>query len=1719
MEQPESQGPPVTEDIPEHTHNSCLEEQDLWPLTCLEQDVDHLSPEQSDCCNAADEEKLICENGAADNNPQMVVGSQHPTKGLQSGHDIGSETDRTEDPSGVGSHSCEHEDIFDNNENTDPQLLATLEGAAIHQNAEISNTFICTGEQKDMLEFNDVGEQDLYSVLPNNTIPNELDIVKEDCSCTADVSLVTSESIETHEDSHPSLEPMDSGFTDIEKCDDCPVEMHVLELLPAADIPELSSDSSTPFLSESSAITEEQVSLAFNAQEADTDDCIKSMDDFPTCVQNNEISSLAIIDADGSCPEGPLVSTDDVVMPADSSDILESLDPIPGNIIKDTCDPSFITGQESELPRILCEEPATTDISDLPFVGLDVRTKSNEVPEPLATVSSENDIDLPDSQFPVFWEKELITLEATEELSDNKTLSCVSETLEDTRSPVHLAMDSENTMQDKCDRTSSTVQHTNSSTIISPEELSSNMDVPLSLAAQDVSTEISHSPDSTELISTDNRHDALDQPTKDELLIDLSTSADAPEELATTENSMPSSSDQSVTTQSTIVTDMEFVPTGLEKENSEYAYTNFILAPSADPQECSKSMLEFSLPPDERSNVLPPLLCEKISNEEGTFSTSDSLILTIAGSSSSGEIPLTTTQEKNDEPHPENVTAGITCTESIIGDNDMLLQDDHQQLTSTDSEVDTSKVTNGMHIVDNLLENISSDSQGLPVSTMHMVSADSCHEVEVSGTVTYSVMEPHITQAVHSTTTDSTMDILDSNHSEGNVLVQNLDVDDISKCESSFLTHCTDKTIQETPFTQNNEPTPSEYMEITSIPSIDIMRENLTYDFNNFNLEEIDHPEMATVTVPVILPVPEEILAESEKYTDEGQASLLPEIAKSDLQHPSVSKRSNSCPLNVGITKESTENRPYHEESVLLVPSNDCLSTAISNDSTTTSAELKPLICNVRCRTQSSPVCFVRRGSMRQTKQSKGNEEQTLLAYTNPVGDDTSFANNYKKIQHYTLKWPVDPDMASSLLQASEVVQNNRLGSLFRQNAMTDEAMGCSQSVVFAHTQEHGSQKVTQVTDVSNEITHQDKMVAHTKELTEQGNVLEKLKASLLNSKQQTEPRQILTLKTHKALEKASNWLASRLEFNQVPHQPVSESNEGPKTGSVNIKEWHRKGIKRPSAQTCSFEENMEDENDNEEEDVKGKSLGTVELKLNMPSPSGVRRRKSKLVNSSIILYQEYSEVSLTREIQRQQRGDTFLDVNEPPSPRPRRKQLSTHDSFLHRLSVCNVVNLWQDIPDVRQSGALSSMTSEEQKLQEAKFELIVSEASYLRSLNIAVDHFQRSSELNAILTPQDKQWLFSRMQEVRDVSTSFLADLEDNLEDDILHFSVCEVILKHCPDFRKVYLPYVTNQSYQEQTYKRLSDNNPRFQHVLEKLESDAICQRLSLKSFLILPFQRITRMKLLVQNILKRTRQSSKEEKEASEAYDALEKLIRDCNESVRKMKSTEELIHLNQKIEFECKIFPLISQSRWLVKHGELTELEYSWSFSMKAKQSTRPIYLHLFSDWLLLSRKKEGGRFVVFDHCRSSKVKVEKCEVKLHGPQKNLLRIFLEENNQGKTAEFLLRAQKQSEKLRWISALTFPKKQLTFAEYQDKPQVQCLKAYKAQENDELNLEKADVLMVIERSKDGWMEGIRLSDGERGWFPSNHVDNITNTKVRQRNLMEMERITAATAKLGKK
>ncbi|XP_062241502.1 ephexin-1 [Platichthys flesus] len=504
------------------------------------------------------------------------------------------------------------------------------------------------------------------------------------------------------------------------------------------------------------------------------------------------------------------------------------------------------------------------------------------------------------------------------------------------------------------------------------------------------------------------------------------------------------------------------------------------------------------------------------------------------------------------------------------------------------------------------------------------------------------------------------------------------------------------------------------------------------------------------------------------------------------------------------------------------------------------------------------------------------------------------------------------------------------------------------------------------------------------------------------------------------------------------------------------------------------------------------------------------------IIKNIPFLYQEYRDTSKQQEIeQRRQRDNlspgvsTGTMVAEPGvvSPPALHLQLRNSDRSL---------SLWQNLEGVQASGLLTQLQPKEIIMQEAMFELITSEASYYKSLEILEAHFLRNPVLFNTLSQSDMHFLFSNIEEVMKASERFLMDLEHRIEKSIFISDVCDIVYYHAVEHFSVFIKYVINQVYQEKNYRRILEVNQAFRETMAALENHSCVRGLSFTSFLILPFQRITRLKLLVQNILKKAEENSEREFNAIKAHKQLEQIVKECNEGVRKMSRTEELIRIEKTLEFKSKSVPIISHSRWLLKKGEVQLMSGPKSTrTMRSRKLYQPVYLFLFNNLLLVTKRSSSGdKFQVLDSCTRAMLRTEDLE-----DQGQLLasvfNLKLLENQEDRPVNFMLKTASMSDKLRWICALT-PNRRTRFmstnAHQPDTPQVQCIQSYSSQEPDELSIEMADVLNLLERTDDGWMLGERLHDGERGWFPSRLVEEIQSKEVRAQNLREAFRIQQA-------
>ncbi|XP_068172652.1 rho guanine nucleotide exchange factor 26-like [Antennarius striatus] len=448
----------------------------------------------------------------------------------------------------------------------------------------------------------------------------------------------------------------------------------------------------------------------------------------------------------------------------------------------------------------------------------------------------------------------------------------------------------------------------------------------------------------------------------------------------------------------------------------------------------------------------------------------------------------------------------------------------------------------------------------------------------------------------------------------------------------------------------------------------------------------------------------------------------------------------------------------------------------------------------------------------------------------------------------------------------------------------------------------------------------------------------------------------------------------------------------------------------------------------------------------------------------------------------------------------------------------------WSQLSVVKKSGLSDRMSQEERKRQEAIFEVISSEHSYLHSLEILIRMFKDSAELNGAMTKTERHHLFSNITDVREASKKFFKELEEKHQQNIVIDDISDIVCRHAQSNFDPYITYCSNEVYQQRTLQRLVSKNPVFKEVLTRIEGDPDCKNLPMISFLILPMQRITRLPLLMDTICQKTSKDSTQYEECTRALQAVSKVVRKCNEGARTMERTEMMYTINSQLDFKIKPFPLVSSSRWMVKRGELTAFVEDNGIFLK-RTSRQQVYFFLFNDVFIVTRKKSEDSYNVIDYALRDQIWVGSCQpedlnlspVRTTGNMlssrqsgaNHLFRLCFRSNHSSEKVVMILGTELLNERARWISALG---QNVNNSKCQDRTnvmQMEVIRTYTSKQPDELSLQVADVVLVSQTIEDGWCEGERLRDGERGWFLAECAQPITCQATIERNMQRMDRL----------
>lgn len=250
-------------------------------------------------------------------------------------------------------------------------------------------------------------------------------------------------------------------------------------------------------------------------------------------------------------------------------------------------------------------------------------------------------------------------------------------------------------------------------------------------------------------------------------------------------------------------------------------------------------------------------------------------------------------------------------------------------------------------------------------------------------------------------------------------------------------------------------------------------------------------------------------------------------------------------------------------------------------------------------------------------------------------------------------------------------------------------------------------------------------------------------------------------------------------------------------------------------------------------------------------------------------LYQLYTAAKLesisSGEFEPENESDGYEEIHKKEREENEHKKQPSRPSALQLIEPNHGPSrtLWCEVQEVIQSGVLSSLTLNEKKLQEAKFEILTSEASYLKSLNLLKSHFMNHPAFRdpQNLDPQDRKALFSYIIPVQECSDRLLCDLESCWQDSIKLKNLAKHIFKHAEKNFHVYISYCEHQGRLDRTLKRLKEHNAIFKETLDILENDPVCCGLTIHSFLMLPMQRITRLPLLIDAVMTKLKSNDEE------------------------------------------------------------------------------------------------------------------------------------------------------------------------------------------------------------------------------------------------------------------
>ncbi|NXK14179.1 ARHG2 factor, partial [Herpetotheres cachinnans] len=303
--------------------------------------------------------------------------------------------------------------------------------------------------------------------------------------------------------------------------------------------------------------------------------------------------------------------------------------------------------------------------------------------------------------------------------------------------------------------------------------------------------------------------------------------------------------------------------------------------------------------------------------------------------------------------------------------------------------------------------------------------------------------------------------------------------------------------------------------------------------------------------------------------------------------------------------------------------------------------------------------------------------------------------------------------------------------------------------------------------------------------------------------------------------------------------------------------------------------------------------------------------------------------LSLSKSVSTTNIAGTFNDE----SPLGIRRILSqSTDSLNMRNRTLSVESLIDEGPDVILNQLMSdfetdgkdfeadswSLAVDNSYLQQHKMDLIQTEIHHVRTLKIMANMFRKAMLEDLQVDPATVQKIFPCVDELSQIHERFLAQLLERRRESLAHDSNKNFVINRLGDIlvnqfsgasaeqlKKAYSEFCSKHTKAVKEYKDLLARDKRFQQFIRRMTRSPLLRRHGVPECILLVTQRITKYPVLIERILKNSKDNEGDSADLSRALKLVKELISSINEEVHTCEMNARLWDVYRRVDGRAKV----------------------------------------------------------------------------------------------------------------------------------------------------------------------------------------------------------------------